>query len=143
MKKSLLFFVWICFALPAVAQDSKSDKQVIEKKKYTTQRVTSTIELDGLVNDPAWQSVAWGGDFTQYQPREGQAPSQATSFKILYDDEYLYIGYRCHDTEPDSIIKRMSRRDGFPGDWVEVHLDSYHDLRTAFSFTLSVSGEMS
>ncbi len=140
MKKALLFFVWICFALPAVAQDTKSDKQVIEKKKYTTLRLSSPIHLDGLLIDPAWQSVAWGGDFTEYQPQEGQTPSQATSFKILYDDEYLYIGYRCHDTEPDSIIKRMSRRDGFPGDWVEIHLDSYHDLRTAFSFTLSVSG---
>ena len=34
----------------------------------------------------------------------------------------------------------MGRRDDFPGDWVEVNIDSYHDLRTAFSFTLSVSG---
>jgi hypothetical protein len=34
----------------------------------------------------------------------------------------------------------MGRRDEFPGDWVEINIDSYHDLRTAFSFTLSVSG---
>ncbi|MBC8110510.1 MAG: carbohydrate binding family 9 domain-containing protein, partial [Verrucomicrobia bacterium] len=37
-------------------------------------------------------------------------------------------------------IKRMSRRDQFPGDWVELNLDSYHDLRSAFSFTVSASG---
>src|SRR5687768_2212755 len=34
----------------------------------------------------------------------------------------------------------MGRRDEFPGDWMELNIDSYHDLRTAFSFTLSVSG---
>jgi hypothetical protein len=34
----------------------------------------------------------------------------------------------------------MGRRDEFPGDWVEINIDSYHDMRTAFSFTLSVSG---
>ena len=34
----------------------------------------------------------------------------------------------------------MGRRDEFPGDWVEINIDSYHDQRTAFSFTLSVSG---
>jgi hypothetical protein len=34
----------------------------------------------------------------------------------------------------------LSRRDEFPGDWVEINIDSYHDQRTAFSFTLSVSG---
>ncbi|HEX6333067.1 MAG TPA: DUF5916 domain-containing protein, partial [Flavisolibacter sp.] len=50
------------------------------------------------------------------------------------------IAYRCFDSAPDSIIRRMSRRDEFPGDWMEVNIDSYHDQRTAFSFTLSVSG---
>jgi hypothetical protein len=34
----------------------------------------------------------------------------------------------------------MGRRDEFPGDWIEVNIDSYHDLRTAFSFTISASG---
>ncbi len=34
----------------------------------------------------------------------------------------------------------LSRRDRFPGDWVEINLDSYFDRRTAFSFTLSLSG---
>src|SRR5678810_53247 len=67
-------------------------------------------------------------------------PSQQTNFKILYDEKFLYIAYRCHDLQPDSIIKRMGRRDEFPGDWVEINIDSYHDKRTGFSFTLSVSG---
>jgi hypothetical protein len=34
----------------------------------------------------------------------------------------------------------MSRRDGFEGDWVEINIDSYHDKRSGFSFTSSVSG---
>jgi hypothetical protein len=34
----------------------------------------------------------------------------------------------------------MSRRDGFPGEWVEINIDSYLDLRSAFSFTISASG---
>jgi hypothetical protein len=34
----------------------------------------------------------------------------------------------------------MGRRDEFPGDWIEINIDSYHDLRTAFSFTVSASG---
>ncbi|MEQ1677234.1 MAG: DUF5916 domain-containing protein, partial [Chitinophagaceae bacterium] len=96
--------------------------------------------LDGIPNEEAWNQVQWGGDFTQWQPNEGQPPHQQTNFKILYDDRFLYVGYQCHDNAPDSIVKRMSRRDQFPGDWVEINIDSYHDLRTAFSFTLSVSG---
>src|SRR5688572_565369 len=121
------------------AQSNPGDS-IITKKKYFTQRLNSSITLDGIPDEEAWNAVEWGGDFIQNTPNEGKPPSQPTHFKILYDDKYLYIGYRCHDLAPDSIIKRMSRRDEFPGDWVEINIDSYHDLRTAFSFTLSVSG---
>ena len=41
---------------------------------------------------------------------------------------------------PIQLVSRMGRRDEFPGDWIEINIDSYHDQRTAFSFTLSVSG---
>ncbi|MEK7253149.1 MAG: carbohydrate binding family 9 domain-containing protein, partial [Bacteroidota bacterium] len=111
------------------------------KKQYSTQKMTATgIELDGIPNEAAWQDVPWEGDFIQSRPDDGKAPSQQTNFKILYDDKFLYLGFRCHDTATDSIVERMGRRDEFPGDWIEVNIDSYHDLRTAFSFSLSVSG---
>ena len=113
----------------------------IDKKQYFTQHLNgSAIELDGIPGEAAWDAVEWGGEFIQYQPDEGKPPSQETSFKILYDDKFLYIAYRAHDTAPDSIVQRMGRRDEFPGDWVEINIDSYNDKRTAFSFTLSVSG---
>lgn len=113
----------------------------IVKRQYTTQFTDgASMELDGIPDESLWDQVEWGGDFIQYQPSEGLAPSQQTQFKILYDEKFLLIAYRCFDTAPDSLVKRMSRRDEFPGDWVEINIDSYHDLRSAFSFTLSVSG---
>jgi hypothetical protein len=33
------------------------------------------------------------------------------------------VAYRAYDAEPDSIVKRMSRRDQFPGDWMEINID--------------------
>ena len=118
---------------------SQSDT-TIARKKYHTARLNGEIVIDGVPDEAAWNNVEWGGDFIQWQPGEGQPPSQPTQFKILYDDKYLYFAFNCLDAAPDSIVKRMSRRDEFPGDWIEVNIDSYHDLRTAFSFTLSVSG---
>ncbi|MDX1476387.1 MAG: DUF5916 domain-containing protein [Saprospiraceae bacterium] len=109
-------------------------------KRYTTARTDTPPVIDGDLSDPAWETVDWGSGFTQLQPHDGAKPTQETKFKILYDDHHLYIGYRCYDTHPDSIVSRMSRRDGFAGDWIEINIDSYHDKRTAFSFTASVSG---
>lgn len=112
-----------------------------EVKSYTTQRVSGQApNIDGILDDEAWNQVEWGGDFIGHQPDYKSEPSQKTQFKILYDEKFLYVGIRAFDTEPDKIIKRMSRRDGFDGDWVEMNIDSYGDKRTAFSFTASVSG---
>ena len=138
MRKPLL----LTFLLGIIITGTKaySSDSTIVRKKYFTQRLKGTITLDGIPNEEAWNTVEWGGDFIQWQPNEGKAPSQPSNFKILYDNKFLYIAYECHDAAPDSIVKRMSRRDQFPGDWIEINIDSYHDLRTAFSFTLSVSG---
>src|SRR5687768_3236588 len=138
MRKPYLLIITLNFLFFA-AYSSPADS-VIVKKKYFTQRLNAAITLDGIPVEEAWNAVEWGGDFIQWQPNEGKPPSQQTNFKILYDEKFLYIAYRCHDLAPDSIVKRMGRRDAFPGDWVEINIDSYHDQRTAFSFTLSVSG---
>ena len=134
-KANLLFLFSVLFTAIAIsAQDT------VARKKYFTTRLTGEINFDGVLDEEAWNAVEWGGDFVQFSPNEGKPPSQQTNFKILYDNQFLYIGYRCHDLSADSIVKRMGRRDEFPGDWVEINIDSYHDRRTAFSFTLSVSG---
>lgn len=133
MTKYALVILMLCLAFFALAQE-------IPIKSYNTAKLESPIQIDGLLNDKAWEQVEWGSDFTQIRPDQGESPAQRTAFKILYDEKNLYVAIRAFDTEPEKIVKRMSRRDGFEGDWVEINIDSYHDKRTAFSFTASVTG---
>ena len=108
---------------------------------YQTQRLTTTPPtIDGQLQDPAWQSLPWGHLNHQWEPDDAAPPSQQTKFKIGYDDRFLYVAWRALDTEPDRVEPRMSRRDGFPGDWVEINFDSFNDKRTGFSFNLAASG---
>ena len=97
--------------------------------------------IDGLLNDPAWDLVQWGDDFIEQRPDENTPPGQQSAFKILYDQKSLYVGIRCFDTEPDKIVKRLSRRDGFEGDWIGIFIDSYHDKRTSFGFIVTATPE--
>ncbi len=111
-----------------------------EKKIYTTKRIIGdSPTIDGKFDEACWETVEWGGDYVQSQPYNGKEPTAQTRFKVLYDDRYIYFAYRCLD-DPEKIVRRMSRRDGFEGDWIEVNIDSYFDKQTAFSFTVSVSG---
>lgn len=112
-----------------------------DKRNYKTKKLESSPpHIDGILSEPAWDEVEWASDFKQIEPYENIAPSEQTAFKIIYDNNNLYIAIRAYDSSPDSIVKRMSRRDEFDGDWVEINIDSYHDLRTAFSFTINAAG---
>ena len=139
MKLSGIILVLTLFPFFIQAQDSTL---VVPKKIYVTTSLgqETTPSIDGLLNDAAWNLVEWGGDYVEWQPDENTPPSDQTKFKIIYDNKNLYIGVRCYDSEPDKIVKRLSRRDGFEGDWVEFNIDSYHDKRTAFSFTITAAG---
>jgi hypothetical protein len=135
------FLSFLCFLLSYGAQAQSSGNEGLPKRMVNTVAINNdALQFDGALDDYVWKNVTWTSDFTEYQPAENTAPSYPTSFAILYDTRYLYVGFRCHDPHPDSIVQRMARRDEFPGDWVEINIDSYHDLRTAFSFTTSVSG---
>jgi len=121
------------------AQDSTD---VVEKRTYTTKFLNeiASPEIDGLLNDPAWDAVEWEGDFVERRPDENTTPDHKTKFKIVYDQKFLYVGIRAYDSDPDKIEMRLSRRDGFQGDWVGIFIDSYHDKRSAFSFITTAAG---
>ena len=114
------------------------------KRTYRTARIAefNTPIIDGSLNDSIWQdsTINWSTNFVQRLPNENQLPSAQTAFKIWYDTKYLYVGVKCADQSSALINRRMSRRDGYNGDWVEIIIDSYHDLRSAVSFGLSAAG---
>ncbi len=138
-------FLWMILLTPlwGFAQENGENSKIASrpKNKFITKKLTSNPPvIDGVLDDPAWDQIAWSSSFLQREPEEGKQPKFQTQFKILYDDRYLYFGVLSLDSEPDKIVKRLSRRDGYEGDWVEVSIDSYHDLRTAFSFNLTAAG---
>lgn len=136
VRRVLIVLVIICAAAVSQAQDVKN----IEPRIYDTRRATGGPPvIDGVLDDAVWDIVEWTGDFVQREPADGEPPTKQTEFKVVYDDEALYFAFRAHD-DPELVTRMLARRDWFPGDWIEVNIDSYFDRRTAFSFTLSVSG---
>ncbi len=146
MRNPILFLTSFFLLLSLQSQEteiaSSETGEVVPKRIYLTKAVTGMEApvIDGALDDRAWDIVEWTGDYIENQPDENTPPSYQTKFKIVYDSKNLYIGVRCYDAEPNKIVKRMSRRDGFEGDWVEFNIDSYHDKRTAFSFTVTAAG---
>lgn len=140
MKPTLTCCICTMLLAANLAGQNTTSIEIAKKQYFTRSIEDQPLTFDGVLDDEVWNTVEWGNNFIQYQPDENTPPGLNSQFKILYSDKYLYVGYRAFDSAPDSIVKRLSRRDEFPGDWMEINIDSYHDLRTAFSFTFSVSG---
>ncbi|MGB2014802.1 MAG: DUF5916 domain-containing protein, partial [Flavobacteriales bacterium] len=75
------------------------------------ERLSSPIDLNGNLDDDAWQRIPAQSDFQQFSPDPGGRPSQRTEVRFGYDDNALYIGARMWDTAPDSILHQLSERD--------------------------------
>ncbi|MCK5149049.1 carbohydrate binding family 9 domain-containing protein [bacterium] len=135
----IIYSFLLCGSVSALENKIKPNKQ--PRKIYVTKRINPHPPvLDGMGTDIVWSKVEWSSNFTQTRPNEGEPPTEQTSFKILYDDDNLYVLIRAHDTQADKIAQIMARKDHFIGDMVEINIDSDHDQQTAFSFTGMASG---
>jgi hypothetical protein len=131
-----IFTLWILSSLVL----SSVFGQEPDKKQYKATRIAIAPDINGIIDDDVWQSGDWADGFTQNQPYNGSPETQRTKFKIVFDDDNLYLAIRAYDTSPDSIVNRLTRRDEVDGDLVGVIFDSFHDLRTGFLFGVSSSG---
>ncbi|MBT8232033.1 MAG: carbohydrate binding family 9 domain-containing protein, partial [Bacteroidia bacterium] len=120
--------------------DNLSTTLEVEHRTYTTKKIVDAPKIDAQFDEACWDEVEWQSDFIVNQPNNGDVPKRQTKFKIIYDDNHLYLAFKCFHEDISKIESRLSRRDNFPGDWIEVNIGSFGDKNTAFSFTSSVSG---
>ena len=100
--------------------------------------------LDGVLDDEIWKIAPLHEGFRQRDPDEGKPATERTTFQIAYDDEALYFGIMCYDSEPDKIVAQLVRRDNVfvDSDKVNINLDSHHNRQNAYWFTVHPSGSV-
>ena len=107
---------------------------------YRAERATHAPVVDGRLDDDAWRAVAGTSAFTQKFPSEGKAPVEATTMRVLYDDDALYVAFDCVQRDAP-VIDRLTRRDRLvEADWVEIDLDTRRDGKSAFQFVVNAGG---
>src|SRR5215813_12499729 len=85
-------------------------------------------KIDGILSDPVWAQAVPFSDFTQQSPDEGEKPTQRTEVRILYDNQAIYFGIRCFDTDPKAIVATSTRRDRDAfADAIWLDLDTHGD----------------
>ncbi|MDQ1348707.1 MAG: hypothetical protein QG573_2083 [Acidobacteriota bacterium] len=99
------------------------------------------IEIDGLLDEPIWQEAEVVALAYETQPGENSPAPVATTCRLLYDSERLYVGCTAEDPDPAAIRARFTDRDqAYDGDFVGVRLDPFLDRRRAFEFYVNPLG---
>ena len=106
--------------------------------------VEERIELDGILDEPAWKRAVPAADFRQQDPDNGQPATEPTEVRIMYDKDTLYMGVTCFDSEPDKWLGFQRGRDGGLGsdDRFQWTIDTFLDGRTGYFFEMNPSGLM-
>jgi hypothetical protein len=139
VNKSNMKVIILTFIIMLLISTSISGQDPIKKSCLATY-IKNPPNINGILDEDAWREGVWCDNFTQFEPYNNKPVTQKTEFKILYDDNNIYIAIKAFDTHPDSIVRRLTRRDQVEGDVVAIIIDSYHDLRTAFFFGVSAAG---
>ncbi len=146
MAAKFMLFFWMLSGFLASAGFAVEVKAV---------RVANGPRIDGRLDDPVWSLAVAFSAFRMAEPQPNGVPSEKTELRILYDDDNLYIGVLCRDSEPAQIAAHSMVHDsgneqhGWGGedsigagddDVVRVLIDPFQDKRTGYFFSVNPRG---
>jgi hypothetical protein len=143
------WFVAVIVSLSALSQSvaTQSGQPAVSasfasRPVSSASRITEAPSIDGALDESVWQTAAPLTGFVQAEPFEGMPASENTEVRILYDDEAIYVGVVCHDSDPSSIITTDTRRDARLDqmDSFQMILDTFHDRQNGFVFGTNAAG---
>ena len=126
-------------ALPLLAQappDNHPRRSIIASEAQTAP------QIDGLLDDPVWQSAEWQDDFSELQPDLGAVPDAITRVAIAYDGEHIYAAFRCLNPGGAADNSSTATRDGNmdTDNAVTLYLDTFHTRRDCYYFSTNSLG---
>ena len=103
--------------------------------------IDSDINVDGIADESEWDKAKFNSEFWQYFPLDSiKAPDQ-TKFKILYNNENLYV-LIVSDFQDNKYVVSSLKRDWSSrnNDSMTLVLDTFNDATNAFLFGISAEG---
>lgn len=94
---------------------------------YEVRQAISAIKIDGVLSEKSWSLARDVGPFYHFDGRPLDPKHPPVTVKIIYDDDALYLGWTCRDS---NIVATLTERDAhlWLEDVVEVFVDPTGEL---------------
>lgn len=114
---------------------------VNSQKQVTVKYISEPIRIDAVLDEPAWQLADKADKFWQYFPSDSIQSKQQTEIKMLFDDDYLYIGIKVFASGNNYVIPSLRRDFRASGnDNISLYFDTFNDGTNAFFFGTNPQG---
>lgn len=135
-----LLLVAMAALVAAVPVSAKRTFQPVFNPNIFVSKVSTTIKIDGNLNDLGWADATRADNFVERSPGDMTEPEVETRAFVTYDEDHLYVAFICYD-DPATIRATMCQRDQFSGDdAVALFIDTYGDASWAYEFFVNPYG---
>lgn len=131
--KKIIILLALLLPFAAYALDN------VQLRVYDAQRTTEEIRIDGKLNEPAWQQAVRSESFVDIRGCGYPAPSKNTDVRMLWDNNYLYIGATLEENDITGSITHHDDVIWHDNDF-EVFLDPFCDGQLYFEIENNALG---
>ena len=107
-------------------------------------RLTEPLEIDGVLNETAYDTVESFSGFIQQVPDEGAPATERTEAWVFFNDNNIYVSARLWDSAPESQwVANEMQRDSFQlinNENFSVVFDTFYDRRNGLAFLINPLG---
>ena len=106
-------------------------------------RLSTPIKLDGQLDEAVYATTPSFTDFFQMEPVEGQVATEKTEGWLFFDEDAIYVTFRCWESRPDALVANEMRRDNnniFQNDHIAFLIDPFYDRRNGLEFAINPIG---
>jgi 3',5'-cyclic AMP phosphodiesterase CpdA len=111
-----------------------------ELSRITVYRADHAPTIDGKLNDALWRRAATVNNFMYPDFSDSAVPG--TQVWLAYDDNNLYMAWRCEEKDMKGLVTTVKDRDGnvWTDDCFEFFLDTNFDRKTYYQFVVNSLG---
>jgi hypothetical protein len=107
-------------------------------------RSAQPLKIDGVLDEAFYADTPSISDFRQLEPRYGEPATERTEVWLAFDDDNVYVAFRCWDTDMARLVATEMRRDSTVmwqgNDIVSFIFDPFFDRRNSIAFTINPLG---
>jgi hypothetical protein len=129
---------FVGIAMPALAQGTYRGRDNELRARVPAQ--SGAVSIDGVLDEPEWQSAARLTGFSSYLPFDGRPAQDSTDVYVWYSESAVYFGIRAFETH-GPVHATLAARDRIDSDdYVQLLIDPFNDRRRAFVFGVNPLG---